>query len=185
MHFQNTTGTITALWTALNANVTAAMWNGISSSASIFQVVITPLDGTTATAIFTTGSGAAWSGSATGDWIPQAAGVIGLKTAHRGRQYQGRLFTPFIAETVVTNGSFSAPLAATQVAWDNFRSAMNTSSYPWVVASYGFGFHKSRGSGGTIVLTPVTWTPHANAVLTNQYQATLGTMRRRQTRLRP
>jgi hypothetical protein len=186
MHFINTAGTPSGLWTALSANVTAAMWNGIASSASIFQVVITPLDGTSATVLYTTGSGAQWTGSATGDWIPQVAGVISLRTNARGRQYRGRLFTPFISESVVSNGSFSATLAPTQTAWDNFRIAMGTSNYSWQIASYGHGLHKTRNSStGVITLTPVSWTPHSTNISSNPYQQTLGTIRRRQTRLRP
>jgi len=184
MHFFGASVDPNGLRNALNSNVAANMWIGVHSGASIYQLGITPLDNSTATQIYQV-SGANWTGqTAGGDYVPQVAGVVSLRTAVRGRQNRGRVFTPFINEAVISNGSFSGSLTSVQTAWDTFRTSMKTASWPLHVASYGHSLHKTKSSSGVITLTPVTWTPHSNEVITSTYETVLGTMRPRQGRLR-
>ena len=184
MHFSGASVDPGGLFNALNTNVSATMWTGLGGDTAVVQVIITPLDGSSATQIFTP-SGAKWAGaSVAGDYLPSSAGVVSLRTAVRGRQNRGRLYIPFVLETVVSDGRFVGSLATVQAAWDTFRGAMKTASWPMHVASYGHGLHKHKNPDGSISLTPVTWTPHSNEVIANTYESALGTQRRRQSRLR-
>ena len=184
MHFRGPSAIPTGLYTALGTNLTAAMWAGIGTDTKIYEVDITPLDGVTATLV-NTPTGAQWAGSSTpGNYMPDAAGVISLRTASRGRRYRGRIYTPFILESVAANGIFTAPLTATQAAWNTFLAAMNTATWGLVVATYGHSLHRTKNPGGGYTLTPVTWTPDATPVTSLNYELTLGTQRRRQQRLR-
>jgi hypothetical protein len=160
------------------------MWAVTSLTASVYQLAITPLDGHTATQIYTV-SGAKWSGgSASGDYLPSAAMVVSLRTSERGRQNRGRLFIPMVTETAVSNGSITASLTACQAAWDTFRANMTTALMPMHVASYGHSLHKHKNPDGSITYTPVTWAAHSNAVVSSAVETVLGTMRPRQSRLR-
>lgn len=184
MHFKGASTDTLALKNALDANVTTAMWAGCGTTTNVYQLQITPLDGSSATVIYAV-SGAKWAGSVVGTAIEPAPSVIvALKTATRGRRSRGRVFIPFPDETSVNNGSFSGTIATNQSAWDTFRTAMNTSLYPMVVASYGHGYHKTGGKGQPIVYTPVTWAPDSYPVTSCTVESVLGTQRKRQSRLR-
>jgi hypothetical protein len=184
MHFSGASVDPTGLYNALGTHLTANMWIGIGTDTSIWQVAITPLDGTTATAIFAP-TGPQWAGaSAPGDYIPSSAGIVSLRTLNRGRQYRGRLYTPFPLELLVQDGRWVGSLTSIQTAWDSFRTGMTTALWPWQVASYGHSLHRTKTPGGGYTLTPVTWTPHATAVSASTFEVALATQRRRQSRLR-
>jgi hypothetical protein len=184
MHFHGASVDPTGLNTAINAAVTTAMWGGLGTDSSVVQLTITPLDGTSATQIFTQ-SGSKWAGAnGPGDYVPAVAGVISLRTAKRGPRYRGRIYIPFLQESVISGGRISASLTAAQAAWDAFRAAMNTASWPMHIATYGHSLHRTKTPGGGYVLTPVTWTADSTVVTAAVYEAALGTQRRRQTRLR-
>ena len=184
MHFHTASTDTLALYNQIASSVSAAMWTGVSSTASIYQLVITPLDGLSATATYSNPTSAVWNGNTSGDWIPQVAGVVSFRTANRGRQYRGRLYLPFIGEGAAQNGVFFGSVAPGQLAWDNFRTAMKTALMPLHIASYGRSLHKHRNPDGSITLTPVTWTPHSTEVIAETFEISLATQRRRQTRLR-
>jgi len=184
MHFFGTSGDPVSLKNALNTNVTTGMWVGTATNCSIYQLSITPLDGTSATQVFSV-AGTNWAGTGTpGDYSPATATVIRLTTANRGRQNRGRLYIPFQTEQYMASGINSTSVAANQTAWDNFRSAMKTAAFPMHIASYGHSLHRTKTSGGGYTLTPVTWTPHSNEVISSTVEVTYGTQRRRQSRLR-
>lgn len=184
MHFHGASTDTNALYAALGSALSANCWLGIGSDCKIYQVAITPLDGSTATAIYNP-TGAQWGGSGTpGDYIPSAAGVLSLRTLKRGRRYRGRVYVPFILEQVVSSGTFSASLSLAQTAWNTFLTSMAAASYPWHVATYGYSLHRTKNSGGGYTLTPVTWPPDSTPVQSVTYEQTLGTQRRRQSRLR-
>lgn len=184
MHFGSASTDTLALKNALDTNVTSSMWLQCSTAAGIYQLAITPLDGTTATQLYTV-SGTKWSGTQpNNDFQPATAVVLSLRTAVRGRQNRGRIFLPFVQETVTTTSTYSGTIATQQAAWDTFRTAMKTASFPMQVASYGHGYHRHKNPDGSILMSPVTWTAHANEVTSTLVESALGTMRPRQSRLR-
>jgi len=184
MHFFSASLDPDGLMSLLNTNVTTALWVGTVSSASVFSVAITPLDGAAATKVYAP-TGAGWQGAvSSGEFVPAAAGIVSFRTDKRGRQYRGRLFVPFVAETVITNGSYTSPMTGGQAAWNSFRTAMKTAAFPLHIASYGHSLHKTKQAGGGFTMTPVTWAPHSTEVTATTVENTLGTMRPRQSRLR-
>lgn len=184
MHFHGASTDTLALKNLLDASVTAGMWTHTLNAASIFQLAITPLDGTSGTDIYTV-SGTKWTGgTASTDFVPQVAAIVSLRTAERGRRRRGRVFLPFIGEQYIANGSITTAVSTAQGAWDAFLAAMTTGSYPLHIASYGHSYHKSGGHGSPITYTPYTWPPDSRPVTRATYETLLGTMRPRQSRLR-
>jgi hypothetical protein len=185
MHFKGASTDTLALKNALQANVTAAMWFGVGSGHGIYELQITPLDGTSATITYPV-TGANWSGTiGTGDFSPATAAVVSLKTATRGRRARGRIYIPFQQEGNMNSGSATTATTAAQSAWDTFRAAMSTSLYPMVVATYGHSLHKHKDtSTGIITMTPVTWPPDSYPVTSTTVEGVFGTQRRRQSRMR-
>jgi hypothetical protein len=184
MHFGTASTDTAALRTALDTNVSTNMWVGVSSGATIFQLAITPLNGTAATDLYSV-AGTKWTGAGSNpDYVPAVAAVVSFKTAKRGRRFRGRVFLPFLCESSINNGSLAAAPIINQTAWDTFRTAMSSASFPLMVASYGHSLHKTKTSGGGFTMTPTSWTPEANNVTAAQVETLLGTMRPRQSRLR-
>lgn len=162
MHFRATTAT--ALFTALNANVTAAMWGFPASAWSISSVNITPLDGTSPTVINPV-SGVKWTGTGGADSIPSCAAIVKETTNKRGKSYRGRIYLPNVGETSQTNGALVASIVlSSQAAWDTFYTAMSTATCIPAVASYKFST--------------------AENVVKFTVEGMAGTQRRRQSRLR-
>lgn len=184
MHFHGASSDPDGCKAAIDANVTSGMWPGVPTTCSVYQLAITPLDGSSATRLYPV-TGAKWAGTATASGIsPASAVVVSLKTAKRGRRYRGRVYLPFIDESAIAGGSLSVTPTAAQTAWDTFRSAMATSLWPLHIASYGRSFHKSGGKGAPITLTPVSWSAFSEPVTSCGVEQVLGTQRRRQSRLR-
>jgi hypothetical protein len=158
----------------LQDTVTSGMWDSVISGASIVTVDITPLDGTSATQSFTTGGGAAWSGSSGGEMIPQVAVLVKLQTSLRGRSNRGRVFLPMTAETAAGAGFVAGGEDVTITnAWTTFANALPadaTTPADLVIASYD---RRHAGAGA-----------HATNVTAITCELALATQRRRQTRLR-
>lgn len=164
MHFAAPTGTLGALITALEANVTANMWAHTGTDVRIDQLTVTPLDGSGASIVHTVASASKWKGPETpGQTIPQASVIVKLNTDFRGRSYRGRVFLPWPLEAKCDSGRYDSAQAATQnTAWDTFIAAMGTASHELGVASY----------------------KHASFALVTSHdvETYLGTQRRRQPR---
>lgn len=135
IHVTLSSSTAASIFTLLDSNVDAALWECIPPNASIHQVDITPLDGTTATQSFPTGSPAKWSGgSGAEEYIPQASSLVKLTTATRGRSHRGRIFLPYVGEGNQVNGTLDAGQVATwQASWTEFLEDLGGAL---VVASY-------------------------------------------------
>jgi len=138
IHIGQTGGTPATVWADLDANVTAAMWGQTASDVAISQVNITPLDGSSGTVSFPTGSPSKWTGSGSaGEVTPQVAAIVKFTTLKRGRSYRGRVYLPWVHESLHSYGTFDATKRASmQTAWATFRTAMDTASSPLQVASY-------------------------------------------------
>ena len=165
MHFLRASTTSAVIASTLDANVTAAMWGSVWPSASVNHITVTPLDGNSASYTLNT-SGAKWTGSAAaGDPIIAVAAMVKLTTAFRGRSNRGRLFLPFVCESVQQGGTIVAgTVTSMQTAWNNFLTAMIAAGQQPIVASY---LHANQH--------PVT----AFTV-----ESFFGTQRKRQSRLR-
>lgn len=138
MHFQKNGGDPVSLTALLDASVSANMWGQTSSSSSVYQVAVTPLDGSAVTFPYTPLTPAKWKGTVGSlEYLPQVSAVVKFLTGKRGRSYRGRVYLPWCIEDVVKSGLV---LAATQTtmntAWVAFRTAMETGGYPLHVASY-------------------------------------------------
>jgi hypothetical protein len=101
-------------------------------------VIITPLDGSSTSYPFTPGVVAKWAGVSTGQApVPQTSNLIKLLTAKRGRSYRGRIYLPWLDETVQDSGHVApATITATTAAWVAFWTALNADGAPLQVASY-------------------------------------------------
>src|SRR5262245_25078971 len=119
----------------INSVLTAAQENCLSALSAVFQLTLiqtTLLDGT---------SGANdWPitgpfGQASGDFIPQGACVVSLKTGGRGPQARGRIYLGPVAESQSENGSI---LDADEIAigWNDFKGGLALDGVELVVASY-------------------------------------------------
>lgn len=159
---------------ALDTAVTAAMWDSATTGASITEVDITPLDGTSGTISFSTAGVSRWAGSAGGDFIPAVAGLIKLGTPLRGRNHRGRIFLPFTAEAGVANGSFLlTDVTVVTNAWVAFQATLvGLSPVEWSlgVASYD---RKNLGAGAGF-----------EGINSVALERAVATQRRRQGRLR-
>lgn len=164
IHIRRAGSNSAAVASALDSNAASAMWTDMSSGAVMQRLDVTPLDGASATYQLAT-SGAKWTGTTAGDFLPAAAGLVSLRTGLRGRANRGRIYRPFITETSNSNGVLgSGGVAAAQTAWNTWLTAMNAAGFIPVVASY---VHVYRQDITSVLV-----------------EATLGTQRRRQTRLR-
>lgn len=164
LHITTVGSTALAVANQLDAAATSGMWTGIVLGATVTSLHVTPLDGSSATTIKAT-SGAKWSGGASGDYVPQASYVIGLRTSQRGPSKRGRLFLPFAGEAGMVSGfRLAVDLTAAQSAWNTWLSAMTAAAFLPCVVSYK---HSSLA-----------------IVTTIQVESPLGTQRRRQSRLR-
>jgi hypothetical protein len=138
MHFRSASYDIPSLITAIDANVTAAMWQQTNTASAIDSYTLTPLDGSSASVSHSTGSPAKFSGPQSGgDLVPQASVLVKLTTANRGRSARGRVFLPWPQEGVIANGAYNSTARSTQqTAWNTFLTAMTTANKNVEVASY-------------------------------------------------
>lgn len=136
IHILRASATASLIASSIDANVTTNMWNAISTTALMNMLVVTPLDGSSASFSLAT-SGAKWSGGSAGDVLPQVSVLVKAQTQLRGRSHRGRSFLPGIAEGAVAGGFLGAPAQALmQTAWNNFLAAMIAAGSQPVIASY-------------------------------------------------
>jgi hypothetical protein len=137
-YVKDTTGGLVGpgVFALIDANVTASMFQFMPASASVITVRLTPLDGVSAGVDFATGSPAKWSGTATGDIIPQGAAVLTLRTALGGRSFRGRLYLPWVTEASQANGVLlAAAVSGLSSAWTTYGTALSAASLiPQVVS---------------------------------------------------
>jgi hypothetical protein len=151
------------------ADVVASAWQpgqgeAAVETAAIVSFTVTPLDGISASYTKPV-TGGTYSGNVSGDWVPQVAAVVSLRTAKRGRSYRGRVYIPFIGEAQISNGSLSSGYVADLLdAWTAFQTALETSDFYLAVASYKLA--------------------EATRVTNVIVEAAMGTQRRRQERVR-
>jgi hypothetical protein len=164
MHVFADTGTPTSVAAGLDAAANAGMFAAMSNAIVATEFAITPLDGSSATEFFTPDP-AKWTGQTSGDYAPQVAALVKLRTGLRGRSKRGRVFLPFTAEGAQSNGTLTGSKVTTmQTEWDAFVAQLLSDNNPLVVASY-----KLASSAN---------------VTSEVVESETGTQRRRQTRNR-
>lgn len=138
MHFRKSGTNPAALAAILDGDVAAAMWSCQGTNSKIHSLQITPLDGSSVSFPFDTGSPAKWSGTdANNAPVPNVSNIIKLLTAKRGRSYRGRVYLPWVDEDRQGAGKVDAgTLPTLQAAWVAFNAAVTADGYEWVVASY-------------------------------------------------
>lgn len=111
-------------------------WNALAhTTASVQDIVYTPLDGSSASTIITH----AIPGISGGDPLPASiALVVSLRTALRGRSYRGRVYTgPHIeSDNSVAGAPSAALLTAESLQWTAHLTALVATGVSLVVASY-------------------------------------------------
>jgi hypothetical protein len=166
IHFSAPGASASDLLTQLDDVVVANMWDCTSTTGKVTKLSALKLDGTSPTVDKTDlNVDGRWQGNASGQPIPQVAGLVKLRTATRGRSHRGRVFLPWVAEDVTDKGFISTTVQGNiQDAWQDFITVMSAFAYPMVVASYRL---------------------HTAAAVTEVVaEAATGTQRRRQTRNR-
>lgn len=135
MHFWTNSETQASLLPAMNSNWQTHQGELMDSDTTVLRATAQELDGVSASIVGTLDN---WTGSSgSGDNSPAYCAVVRLGTALSGRSHRGRIFLPFVLESVITNGLFDAPNAAElAAAWADFQTAMQVDGWNQVVASY-------------------------------------------------
>lgn len=165
-HFRRAAASASEVFDALSTALTREMFDPVSSACSVEHVDITPLFNQGATQSFAGASRAPkWQGANDGDPVPAACGLVLLHTAKRGAANRGRVFLPFVPESIMSAGKLSdAVVLETTTGWSQFLTTTSTGGLPMVVASYKHGT--------------------AEDVTTVTVEAPLATQKRRQNLLR-
>lgn len=123
--------------TILDNRASSGLFACNSQNGHVDKIAITKLDGTSATRLFTPATPGHWTGGTGGDMIPGYAVDASLRTAERGRSRRGRLYLPWVPESVQVNGTItSSDLPTQQSAWSTFRANMAADGASLAVASY-------------------------------------------------
>lgn len=138
IHIQKSGTNAAAVWAQLDAAAAGGLWIPVSQTGFVDNVHVTPLDGSSVTFPVFTGRPTKWRGAGgTGDYFPAGAAVVKFLTATRGRSYRGRAYLPWVTETEQSNGSITpADVTSWTAAWVTWLTAMTTSGFVPVVASY-------------------------------------------------
>jgi len=136
----------------------------VSSGASIDSIDVTPLDGTSVPFNLHLGS-ASFVGADGTSAVPATAAIVKMVTAKRGKSYRGRMFLPYVGEGSQVAGTLSGSIAADSTA-------------KWVLWANGM-------SADGVHLCIVSALLGTSEDVTNlAVETSLGTQRRRQTRVR-
>jgi hypothetical protein len=138
LYFKDTVGTQTGddLATDFAASVRRDQWAFQKTTTKLYNLKTTKLDGSAASLDHLSDSNVKWTGQASGELILQGANVVSVKTGFRGRSRRGRIYLPWVAEDVQSNGTLqSASVTAAQTAWTAFFADMVTAGWtPHVVS---------------------------------------------------
>ena len=138
IHVQKAAVTASDVATELDTDATNTMWELQTTDQQVTQIVVTKLDGSSASFPYTPATPANWTGhGGAGDFVPQVAAIVKCITGKRGRSYRGRIFLPWIAEAQMGDGGLNGTSRATcTAAWREFLADMQGNGFVPVVASY-------------------------------------------------
>lgn len=163
MHFLAPTLDEDDVYGVLDSNMTSDLWALVETNASIFNVTITKLDGTPDGREYINVPNAKWDGGLGTGLSPQVCELVKLLTGATGKRGRGRIYLPWVADSVVDQGVInSGDQATNQADWITWANAMAADGVALAVASY---------VGGV-----------ANQVLAIQVESRTATQRKRQPR---
>lgn len=171
MHFKMVTGNELSVKNAIDANVTAGMWQVVMQTSRVQSLSIIKLNGVNATVSFPV-TGAKWAGSvSTQDFNPALSVIVKHMTGLRGRDNRGRTYLPMCGDASLDFGAVNGTNPATMnAAWAAFLSAMTSAVCLPVVAAY----DRAHAGAGA----------HDSLIIQYLAETVIGTQRRRQQRLR-
>lgn len=115
----------------------SAMWGPMSSNTRLDTLDLLPLDGSTATYNRVVPAEAQYYGQGGGAPILAVAALVKVQTPVRGRRTQGRIFIPFVGESVYSSGRIDAtPVEDCTNGWNEFLANLITGLATVGVASY-------------------------------------------------
>lgn len=135
MHFENFDADESNLLDLIEANVTAGMWNWVTSNGSVVKLTALQLDGISAPRERTLAPLPKWTGGGNGEPVLQVAGIIKHNTTLGGRSHRGRTYLPWVAENKMDSGLINS-VATVQAAWEAFLAAMIANAHELQVTSY-------------------------------------------------
>lgn len=143
IHILNGAASTDDVAAALNANVTASMFETMSNQWQCISGDFQFLDGVSSKKTIAL-DGTKFIGGTAGDYIPQSATLVKLQTGKRGRSKRGRIFLPAVAEGAQSNGVLNgAKVASMQTGWDAFAGNMVVDGFHLVVESYKLASHEN------------------------------------------
>jgi hypothetical protein len=137
LHFSTTLTDSEAVGSAIEDNLTPAMFEAVSTDYTLTSLSITPLDGTSPTHEHDLSPGI--GGDGTSSPVPATCQVIKFTTALRGRRNRGRVYLGPCGEGSQTNGKLVGAILTDVIpAWEAFQTALQALGTPinHVVASY-------------------------------------------------
>lgn len=137
--------------TALVSSFNDDMWKCVQQDYAFSSMDILKLDGTSATQTI---NNAAQGSLTSGDSIPEACGIVSLRTAQRGSRGRGRVFLGPVAESQQAQGVIVSP-TTTSIAWEAFRDELVDNDAELVVASY---VHADANPVTNIIMEPIIGT---------------------------
>lgn len=179
IHVSSATLSPSQVLTALDGAIAAGSFDCLNSGFDLHSAVITKLDNATPS-VEGPLSNPNWNGTGSGEGSPASSAVVTLKTTSRGRRHTGRIYIGWVAEDKMASGQvLAASQAVMNAAWATNVANLTSAGIPLHVTSYGF-------DGVAPPPKPVREAFAASTlpVVTATVGGTLGTQRRRQSRLR-
>jgi hypothetical protein len=166
MHLNTLSGDPDDIFEALEAAIGNQMWATCSNEASVTSVDLSRVEPDALVHHYDV-TDASWLPDSSGEFMPQVAALIQLRTNHGGRSGRGRVFLPFMREAAQDAGFLAGSLASTLT--DEWQD-----------------FHDRLIAGGTVLnLAVASYVDEASYnVATCTGAATTATQRRRQARNR-
>jgi hypothetical protein len=116
----------------------AGQMHNTSARATITQMALTPLDGSTATYVTPFGS-AHNVGAGSAECLIEGCTVVSFRTATRGSKGRGRVYVPFVPEDAQSGGKLiGSNITAVSAGWNTFNDSLAASDIVGniAVASY-------------------------------------------------
>ena len=122
----------------LDAAANENMWEPVDPDATVEEIHLTPLDGSSASLVYVPETPNSWTGNAgQSDSVPNEPALVKHATAKRGPAYRGRTFLPFTAEAQIANGQLNSTTRTNLTSgWTAWIEALLVVDRPFVIASY-------------------------------------------------
>lgn len=140
IHVLSPTGDEDDVMASIDSAATPQMWSPCTNQLLLDNVTITKLDGTPDGRVYPLSvlTAANWpDNSGSLDYSPQVAALVKMQSGATGRSGRGRVFLPFVAESVVTGGQINeTSTTPCTEAWVDLANALVADNRALAVASY-------------------------------------------------